>query len=471
MNDKRIIYGLMSALAASMLSSCSQEDMQVRGLSDDDDAILFVTDLPGVETRSDETESLDDGFYVTAFAPEDETTIGTSNKLNEYFANQLVSKTQGMGNAFRSDMCRWPANTGTKSGTLKFYAFYPSLETLSERAGVSGNSSYFVLQNSSTKTATKTTYSYSINRFKIDKDISKHVDFVIATADGNKTANLYSGVSLNFEHQLSQVDLQAWGNSSTPYEVEIAGVRLGNVITESKFDFSQTQNSKTDNTTNGKWLTTPTQTKGIVEYIYREGDKVISVGRTKDTNTTAPNAISIMGNGGPAIVIPGTYSKWSTTAKTGFYYSVLLRVNDKEGKLLYPYIEGANMNSSKKTDEMNVVYLSVERTSGLVKKRVYKKDGIYYTSDELSPESIYNVPDEEEVRNYGWAAIPFNPTWKAGYQYIVRLGYSSGIGVMDPADVFPGKAIISEISSGVTVTSFVSQKEVDVSDIITIDPE
>ena len=114
MNDKRIIYGLMSALAASMLSSCSQEDMQVRGLSDDDDAILFVTDLPGVETRSDETESLDDGFYVTAFAPEDETTIGTSNKLNEYFANQLVSKTQGMGNAFRYDILRWQEKTVTK---------------------------------------------------------------------------------------------------------------------------------------------------------------------------------------------------------------------------------------------------------------------------------------------------------------------------------------------------------------------
>ena len=445
MNDKIIKYGLISALAASMLSSCSQEDMHTSRLSDNDDAILFVTDLPGVETRSnDNTDiwSLEDGFYVTAFAPEDETTIGTENKLNEYFACQLVTKTQGMDNAFGSDMCRWPANTGSKSGTLKFYAFYPSIETMRERAGVDGNSNYFELLNNSTSSS----YSYLMTKFKINKDISKHVDFVTATSEGNKTANLYSGVNLNFEHQLSRIDIQAWG-APTNYEIEIAGVRLGNVNTEGSCNFS------------GTWTST---SKGIVEYIYDEGDKVISIG--KGQYTKVDDATSIMGNGGAALIIPDTYStKWNTSAENGFYYSVLIRVKDKNGNLLYPYTEKADITTGD-TDKKDVVYLSVENSSGLVKKRLYEKDGEYYTSDNFSTSSLYEKPGNEEVRNYRWAAVPSTAAWEVGYRYTVRLGYSTGVGVKDPADTHPGEPIIVGISPTVVVEGFEVVDDEDLSD-------
>ena len=443
MNEKIIKYGLISALAASMLSSCSQEDMHTSGLSGDDDAILFVSDLPGVVTRSDETNtgSLNDGFYVTAFAPEDETTIGTENKLNEYFANQLVTKTQDTGNAFRSDMCRWPANTGTKSGTLKFYAFYPSIEILRQRAGEDDNSNYFELLNNSTSSS----YSYLMTKFKINKDISKHVDFVTAISEGNKTANLYSGVNLNFEHQLSRIDIKAWG-APTSYEVEIAGVRLGNVNTEGSCNFS------------GIWTS---KSKGIVEYIYNEGDKVISIG--KGQYNKVDSATSIMGNGGAALIIPDTYStKWNTSAENGFYYSVLLRVKDKNGSLLYPYTEEEEMTTDG-TDKKEVIYLSVDN-SGLVKQRLFKKDDNYYTSDNFSTDSQYKVPDGEEVRNYRWAAVPSTAAWEVGYRYTVRLGYSTGVGVKDPADTHPGEPIIVGISPTVVVEGFEVVDDEDLSD-------
>ncbi|MDE6561118.1 MAG: fimbrillin family protein [Muribaculaceae bacterium] len=445
MNDKIIKYGLTSALAASMLSSCSQEDMQVSGLPGADDAIVFVTAFPGVETRSNDNTvigSLNEGFYVTAFAPEDETTIGTENKLNEYFANQLVTKTLGMVNAFGSDMCRWPANTGTKSGTLKFFAFYPSVETLRQRAGEDGNSSYFELLNNSTSSS----YSYLMTKFKINKDISKHVDFVTATSEGNKTANLYSGVNLNFEHQLSRINIRAWG-APTNYEVEIAGVRLGNVNTEGSCNFS------------GTWTST---SKGIVEYIYNEGDKVISIG--KGQYNKVDSATSIMGNGGAALIIPDTYStKWNTSEENGFYYSVLLRIKDKNGSLLYPYTEEEEMTTDG-TDNKEVVYLSFDKSSDLVKKRLYKKDGNYYTSDNFSSDSLYEKRDDEEVRNYRWAAVPSTAAWVVGYEYIIRLGYSTGVGVKDPADSHPGEPIIVGISPTVVVEGFEVVDDEDLSD-------
>ena len=443
-----------------MLSSCSQEDLALHSLADDDDAVVFISSLPVVTTRSDgdtDKNSLDAGFQVTAFAPEDETKIGASNKLNEYFADQLVTKTPGMGDAFRSDMCRWPANSGSKKGTLKFFAFYPSCEALRESVGVASNSSYFVLSNTSKKTTTSATYTYTLTKFKINSDISKHVDFVAATAEGNKTQHLYSGVTLTFAHQLSRVDIQAWG-APTSYELEIAGVRMGNVYMEGTCNFS------------GTW--TSQSTRGIVEYIYGEGDKIISVGKSKDKNKSAATAVSIMGNGGHAMVIPGSYSAWNKSKTgTGSYFSVLLRVNDKAGKLLYPYIEGADLNANKKAEDMKVVYLSIEKSSGLVKKRLYKKDGDYYTSDKFSVESIYNIPADEEIRSYGWAAGPISSTtWRAGTQYTLRLGYSSGVGVMDPSDLFPGKPIISEPNFEVEVSPFEEQDWVDVTDRISINP-
>ncbi|MDE6304697.1 MAG: hypothetical protein K2M01_07745 [Paramuribaculum sp.] len=444
----------------------------MRGEADGNSEIIFTAGLPGVETRSEPfvTGSLNDGFYVTAFCPEDETTINGSGSMQAYFDYQLVTKTPGMGNAFRSEMCRWPENTGAKEGTLKFFAIYPSLEVMRERAGV-GNT-YFNLKNTSTKKGNTITYKYVMEKFRVNRDISRHVDFVMATAQENRKNGLYSGVALKFEHQLARVDFKAWGNPTT-YDVEIAGIRLGNVYTECNLDFTLKPNisyAAKDSTQNGQWLKTPAPTRGVVEYIYREGESVIQIKNGGKYNTQT-KATSLMGNAGSAFVIPASYSAWTKTkANTGIYISVLLRVKDIDGMQQYPYIEGASMNNTTTTANMNVIYFAVDKFTGLINKRVYKKNGVYYADEGCSIPYTQNA--NEEIRDYGWAAFPPSgtPTLKSGCHYTFTFNYTSGVGVEDPADVLPGKAIITPVTPGVSVTSFSSGGTTDVTDKITIIP-
>ncbi|MDE7153186.1 MAG: hypothetical protein K2O00_01925 [Muribaculaceae bacterium] len=472
MKNNRFYYTALLLLPALMLFSCSQDEEPLRIGSDDDSEIVFTAGLPGVETRSESfvTGSLDDGFHVTAFCPEDETTIDGLGNMRPYFDYQLVTKTPGMGNAFRSEMCRWPQNTGTREGTLKFFAFYPSLEVLRERSG--GNEGNFNLKNTSTKKGNTIAYKYVMEKFKVNRDISRHVDFVMATAQENRKNGLYSGVALKFEHQLARVDFKAWGNP-TAYDVEIAGIRLGNVYTECNLDFTlkpAISSAAKDSTQNGQWLKTPAPTRGVVEYIYREGESVIQIKNGGKYNTQT-KATSLMANAGSAFVIPGSYSAWTKTkANTGIYFSVLLRVKDIDGMQLYPYIEGASMNATTTTANMNVIYFAVDKSTGLINKRVYKKNGVYYADE--GGTIPYTISANEEIRDYGWAAFPpsSTATLKSGIQYTYTFNYSTGVGVEDPADVLPGKAIITPVTPGISVNAFSPGGTTDVTDKITIIP-
>lgn len=457
MNDKRIKYIGLLILPAFLLSSCTQEIPTVRDVTADDSEILFFTSLPGVQTRSNDNidkNSIKNGFDVSAACLD-------GDLPTEYFSTQLVKQTEGMGEAFRSNSCRWPSNKGTNAGKLRFFAFFPSQEVLRNHAGVDqNNNNYFKLEYTKTENGA---IEYWMKRFKVNEDINVHTDFVTATVEGSKTDNLYSGVNLKFQHQLSKITLEAFGNSDS-YDVEIAGVRIGGLALESDFSFEGKPLRVFDYTLTriGRWTGT-NQTKGCVEYIFREGDTVIPIG--KGSHGTKGESVSIMGKGGPALVIPYDYYVWEykkgyNKTQSPLYFSVLLRVKEKligNNTLLYPYIEGANISSSATTDKMNVVYLSVERESGKVTKRVYKKGKDFFTSPDCSAASLYSVPTTEEVRNYGWAsAIPSTGgdpqiRWNPGFQYFYQLDYSKGIGVQDPADMYPGQAIIYPVE--VTGTS------------------
>ncbi|MDE6459262.1 MAG: hypothetical protein K2K52_00305, partial [Paramuribaculum sp.] len=231
-----------------------------------------------------------------------------------------------------------------------------------------------------------------------------------------------------------------------------------------------------DSTQNGQWLKTPAPTKGVVEHIYREGESVIQI-KNKGSYTTSAKATSLMGNAGSAFVIPAQYSQWTKAANnTGVYISVLLRVKDIDGMQLYPYVEGSSMNTSTTTAKMNVVYLAVDKSSGLINKRVFKSDGKYYTDTGFT--TPYTASVNEEIRDYGWAAMPSpsvastgsNVILKSGCQYTFTLNYTSGVGVEDPADAIPGAAIITPVTPTVTVKEFSSGGTSDVTDKITIIP-
>ncbi|MDE5554193.1 MAG: fimbrillin family protein, partial [Muribaculaceae bacterium] len=98
MKNNRYYHTSFLLLTALMLFSCSQEEeLPLSARANDDSAILFWAGTPGVVSRSESsvTGSLDDGFHVTAFCPEDETTIDGSGNMRAYFDYQLVTKTPG----------------------------------------------------------------------------------------------------------------------------------------------------------------------------------------------------------------------------------------------------------------------------------------------------------------------------------------------------------------------------------------
>ncbi|MDE6512313.1 MAG: hypothetical protein K2L00_09540, partial [Muribaculaceae bacterium] len=68
----------------------------------------------------------------------------------------------------------------------------------------------------------------------------------------------------------------------------------------------------------------------------------------------------------------------------------------------------------------------------------------------------YIIADGEEIREFGWAALPVSADWQPGYSYCYTLDYTSGVGVHGPdvtGDVSPkaGDPIISDII-GVSVS-------------------
>lgn len=485
MNNKRYTYCFLLLLPALLLFSCAQDDMPGATEGTDNSGIVFRVSLPATEARSTATTVVGDlngGFYVSAICPEDNASTG--NALDAYFTEQLAAPLEGMTGYYgmlderSSEQWVWPTTRHGKLGKLKFFAFYPSCEAMRDSAGAT--TEYFRLANNSKKQGNTVTYDYRMEKFKVNKEISRHVDFVTATAEGSRKADGESGVRLNFEHQLSRVSFQAWGN--TDNDIEIAGVRIGSVVTESDFNFAATPNNyaQGDNTANGKWI--GTQKRDYVEYIFREGDNVVKIG-SGNLHTSEATAVSIMGTGGWAMVIPADNTGWNhkTDAANkgkGIYFSVLLRVKGKDinNNLLYPYVKGEVLSGSVMTDDMTVIFLSVDRETGKVMKRLYRdKAGNYFTDPGFT--KAYAKPETEEIRNYGWAAIPMtNYRWKPGYQYTYTLNYTNGVGVHDPEDPFPGSPIISTILVGVTengttwpmVNEYSYGDKVDVTDKITI---
>ncbi len=459
---KLIKYTVYLSLPILLLSSCSQdqeEDVASRLLKADSDEVAFLASLPGVETRSTYVvkDGIDkDGITVATFCTENDPGADgilptfTQNKDIDDKDDVIVMK--DVDGAFRSTGCRWPGNRDKwdndkwdkKDGQLKFFAFHPSRKEMRARAKV-GNEC-FIYANQTKKDASGVTYDYRLTKFHVAPDISKQVDFVTAITEGNKTENLYSGVKLDFEHQLSGVDISVWGAANL-YDIEVAGVRIGGIVTEADFNLStKIQNAPDNENSIGSWIITDNAAKiGYVDYVYDAGDKVVTINAT--TTNTKDKAVSIMGNGGKAMVIPYHYNAWDYkndrknegTGK-GAYISVLLRMTQHDGDQhrIFPSADPESADY--------IVYLSVRKSDGVVMKRLDKNGNIFDTSTK------YDIPDTEELRHYGWAAAPAKFEWKAGYTYSYVLDYTKGVGVHDPADPNPAIAIIDWIEGIEVIT-------------------
>ena len=414
--------------AMLLLAACSEED--VAHISDSEsNLILFRTSLPSISSRAQiVTEDNLPHFYVTAFNPADHDLVTPAGLMNEYISNECIINDRGL-ELLTSENCLWPAPG--KEGNLDFFAFYPGL---SDGAG---------LVNATTLNGSELDIDYRLTDFHVAADIADQKDFITAYTSGSMEENLFSGIIFNFEHKLSRVELQAWGANKS-CNIEIAGVRLGGVGVKGTFDFQPVKGG-------GDWV--GDRGKGIVEYIYRQGDRIVSLDKTAGSALTADAAVSIMGskvdnNTNSAMLIPATYDGWDFSGdgkneKNQMYISVLLRViddtpTDGKGQQRYPFtqnIDGTDAN-------IPIVYLAVDKGTGTVSSRLYKNDNGYFTDPVFT--SAYTLTDGEEVKEFGWAALPVTGSWESGRVYTYTLDYTSGVGLHDPESPYAGNPIISD---------------------------
>ncbi len=448
---------------ALMLSACSQDDTSGR-IEGKDNRIVFRTSLPELTSRAKVvTEDNLPYFYVTAFDFEDQTLMD-GGVMQPLFANEKVDIVDNK-NVYTSSNCCWPDQT-KESHAVSFFGFYPGL------AEVDGAQ----LVNASTAG----TLDYKLTGFRVAADIADQLDFVTAYASGSMADDLFSGIMLPFVHQLSRIEIKAYGAHKS-CDIEIAGVRIGGICTEGTFVFKPER-------TAGEWNCEPT--RGFVEYIYhsdnktgdndnktgdndnKTGDKIFKCGKNCPVDST--HAISIMGtmhddgNDNCAMLIPSTYAQWDyaedrRNANNQMYISVLLRVTDAMlsagkdpvEKQRYPY-----KDLSQGADALNIpkVYLSVDKETQTISGRVYKSDNKYYTDEKCTAK--YTLPENEEIKEFGWAALPVSGDWKPGYIYTYTLDYTYGVGLHDPdVDTSAPKAGDPVISDKVGITYTVKEWE------------
>ena len=417
--------------SALLLSSCAQEEAPTVRHDGNDRRIIFHTSLPEVTTRATEITKDLPHFFMTAFDETDSKLI-VGDTLKGYFYNIKLEKEAGSDKTV-SDECIWP-EPGQEGDQLHFFAYYPEL-----KLGAS-------LVNG-TSTGENKMIGYKIDNFQVAPDIAEQVDFVTAYANGSMADNLFSGINLKFRHQLSRIEVKAKGSHKS-CDIEIAGVCIANAPMQGTFEF---QKSDAD----GTWTDL---VKGNAEYIFREGDEIVKV---------AANEVSILGgkidsdNDNCALLIPTTCPAWDYTNDAvnngnGMYLNVLLRIIDKtpttgKGNVQYPYYD-----NSQGLNAMNIerVYMAVNKTNGTVSKRVYRNGNAYF-SDKACTQS-YTLASADEIREFGWAALPVSADWQPGYTYCYTLDYTSGVGVHGPdvtGNVSPkaGDPIISDII-GVSVS-------------------
>ena len=141
-------------------------------------------------------------FYVTAL-PE--------TGLN-YYTDVEYTRVAGSSYFNSTPAYYWPNST-----PLTFYAYAPSATQLGGELSITNSG----------KTLTE---------FSPKANISDQVDFIFATATGNKNDNETTGVDLEFEHMLSQIQINA-KNAHSGYIYSVAGVRISGVVSKADFDF------------------------------------------------------------------------------------------------------------------------------------------------------------------------------------------------------------------------------------------
>lgn len=320
--NKTGIKLLLTTLSVGFVLGCSRDDK-----CDNSNVIRFDTSVGGVNTRYTRstitTESFN-AFNVTALG-----------NAAAYFQDLGVAK-QSDGSWQTSSTKYWP------SYPLSFYGYAPA--SLQTKVNIS-------------------TTEQTITGFKPAARPSDQIDIITAYALANHNSSGGRFV-LDFKHALSQIEVLAKNGSPSKYTVTILGVKLGQIPSTANLVFQ---------TANDGYPTWSTST-GNASYIIKGTTPITLDGTVR----------SIMFGSDNFLMIPQTLTAWSGTSVNngGAYISVLCRITDELGNLIYP------SNPSK----------------------------------------------------YGFAALPVSQTWSPGHKVTYTISFyanGGGAGLIDPDPTNP----------------------------------
>ena len=269
-------YMIIMGAALLALAACSRDEVKETAK---EQAIDFRI---AVDTRAEATTTDNIGsFYVTAID-------GTGDL---YFKDVMYSDTDNDDLFTTAYPFFWPAD-----GNLDFFAYSPGASELGGSIAINKESK-------------------NLTSFTTASKIEDQVDFITAQASGNKADNAATGVALEFEHRLSQIEIRG-RNTNTGYVYKIAGVKIGKVASQGDFDFAT-----------GEWDNITTPVNYTTEY-----DTAVTLDGT---------AQSIMGDEGNAMLIPQELTGWDNDGDRenqngGSFISVKVNVKTVSGMTVFP---------------------------------------------------------------------------------------------------------------------------------------
>ena len=279
-------------LAAFMFASCSSDnDEQIVNAQEalfkkvPEGAIWFTS---GIQELTRATTTIEDFAEFKVWG------IHATNG----FDNLLVTKS---GSVWTYDTGSDPENPVYKTwpndnSSVNFFAFAPSSGTndLTSKMAISSSSQV-------------------MTGFVQNQVVAQHIDVLAAYATGNKTANVSSGVLLNFKHALSQIEVRAQNSDAENYKIEVLGVKICRVNNTGNMAFQ-------------------TSTTGYPVWSSQGGSNSYIVEGTTPVELTS-SAQNIMFGTDNFLMVPQQLTAWtgSETDVTGSYISVLCRISKKIG--------------------------------------------------------------------------------------------------------------------------------------------
>lgn len=356
----------MAAVISMTFASCSSDEMKeiYQG-----EGISFTTK---VNTRATVTklENLD-GFYVYADAEGYDNMFinGQLATKESEGSNKYVIKDENNGSYY------WPSEVKN----IEFWAYGPKdINIIPEIT--SGTQAF--------KPFTP--------KAALDEGGKEHLDFVVAYAKA-KREDSGSGVTLNFNHALSQVIVNAKRGDSSK-RVYVKGAWIMNVKGTGTLTF---KDDTTQYPNHMSWETSGSN---------------VNYGVTFSSRKTLDKDYQFMGNteedyNSTLMLIPQTVSKWDGNAdgsNNGAFILLLCRVEAVH--------DGTIHEGSGSSDNVGI-------------------EGETHIHQLFPATGTYN---EEQ---YGYTCVPVDLTWKPGYKYIYNLefcGANSGAGIYPPTPLPSG---------------------------------